>query len=145
MAKIKMRHLPTRLSIGAYVLNSGLDKRHADEQAIAQIHRFASGAYPFLKNVDSATFVTLLSGSEIALGAALLLPVIPSLLAGLGLTAFSAGLIGLYLRTPGLRKEGSVRPTQAGVPLAKDVWLLGAGLDMIVDGIVARRAATKTS
>lgn len=37
---------------------------------------------------------------------ALLLTVVPTAVAGAGLAAFSAGLLGLYLRTPGMRQEG---------------------------------------
>jgi hypothetical protein len=130
---VKVRHLPVRAAIGAFVLNSGLDKRDADEETAAQLHGFATGTYPFLTKVDPATFVKALSASETALGVALLLPVVPTLLAGAALTAFSAGLLGLYLRTPGMRKPGTLRPTQNGTPIAKDVWMLGAGLSLVVD------------
>jgi hypothetical protein len=138
--RVKARHLPTRFAIGAFILNSGLEKRNADEQHAAQLHGFASGTYPFLKNLDAASFAKLLSTGEIALGTALLLPVVPPLLAGLGLTAFSAGLLGLYLRTPGMRKEGSLRPAEAGVPIAKDIWMLGAGLGLVVDALTDRES-----
>jgi hypothetical protein len=57
----------------------------------------------------------------------------PSRLAGLGLTTFSGALLGRYLKTPGMHREGSVRPTQQGTPLAKDVWMLGIGLSLIFD------------
>jgi hypothetical protein len=133
--RVKARHIPVRLSSGTFILNSGLEKRTADEQTAAQIHGFASAAYPMLKSIDPASFVKLLSAGEIALGAALLLPVVPTLLAGLGLTAFSAGLVGLYFRVPGLRREGSLSPTEAGLPIAKDVWLLGSGLGLVLDGL----------
>ena len=57
----------------------------------------------------------------------------PSVLAGAALTAFSGGLLGLYARTPGLRKEGTPLPTQQGIPIAKDVWMLGIGLGLVID------------
>ena len=60
---------------------------------------------------------------------------VPSLAAGAALTAFAGGLVGLYLRTPGMREEGSLRPTQAGIGLAKDVWLLGIGLSLVLEEI----------
>ncbi len=72
-------------------------------------------------------------------GTTLLLPVVP---AGLALTAFSGGLIGLYLKTPGMRKEGSLRPTQPGVPLAKDAWLVGIGVGLMADGLTDRVSST---
>jgi hypothetical protein len=59
--------------------------------------------------------------------------------AGAALTTFAAGLLGLYLRTPGMRQEGSLRPTQDGTALAKDVWMLGIGLGFIVDAVTATR------
>jgi hypothetical protein len=130
---VKARHLPVRTAIGAFILSSGLDKRGADEATATQLHGFASGTYSPVKKLDPATFVKVLSAGEIALGTALLLPVVPTLVAGVGLAAFSAGLLGLYLRTPGMRREGSLRPTQQGVPVAKDVWMLGAGLGLVVD------------
>ena len=60
----------------------------------------------------------------------------PAVFAGAGLAAFSAGLIGLYLRTPGMRQEGSLRPTEQGIALSKDIWLLGIGVSLIADGVL---------
>ena len=60
----------------------------------------AVGAYPFLARLKPKDFARLLSISEIAVGSALLLPIVPAGAAGAGLTAFSAGLVGLYARTP---------------------------------------------
>lgn len=137
---VKARHLPERLSIGAFILNSGLEKRSADEQTASQLHGMASGTYPPVANLDSATFTRALSTGEIALGTALLLPMVPTAVAGTGLAAFSAGLLGLYLRTPGLRREGSLRPTPQGLPIAKDVWMLGAGLGLVIDALTSRRS-----
>ena len=72
---------------------------------------------------------------EITLGAALLLPVVPAAVAGAGLAAFSGGLLGLYARTPGMRKEGTPFPTQQGIALAKDAWMLGIGLGLVIDDL----------
>ncbi len=44
----------------------------------------------------------------------------------------------MYLKTPGMRREGSVRPSQQGTALAKDVWLLGIGLTLVADGMTER-------
>ncbi|MGR7023230.1 hypothetical protein [Geodermatophilus sp. URMC 62] len=54
------------------------------------------------------------------------------------LTGFAGGLLGLYLTTPGLRKEGSLAPTEQGLPVAKDVWLLGIGVGLLTRGTVDR-------
>ncbi|GAA1909494.1 hypothetical protein [Streptantibioticus ferralitis] len=132
------RQLPLRLSAGAFFLNSGLGKRGADEETARNLHGFATGSYPFLGKLDPQRFVRLLSAGELALGAALLVPVVPAAVAGAGLTAFSLGTLGLYLRTPGMREEGSLRPTEQGLPLAKDVWLVGIGLSLLLDGLTGR-------
>ena len=135
---VKLRHLPQRIATGAFILNSGIGKLNADEETAAQLHGFAVGTYPFLAKLKPRDFVKLLGGTEIALGSALLLPVVPSAVAGAGLAAFSGGLLGLYVRTPGMRKEGTPIPTQQGIPLAKDVWMLGIGLGLVIDDLTDR-------
>jgi hypothetical protein len=132
---IKARHLPQRIATGAFILNSGLGKWSADDETAAQLHGFASGTYPFLAKLKPRDFVRLLAASEIALGAALLVPIVPAAVAGAGLTAFSGGLLGLYARTPGMRKDGTPFPTQQGIPIAKDVWMLGIGLGLVIDDL----------
>ena len=136
----KARRLPGRLAAGAFILNAGLGKWSADEETAARLHGTAAGSYPFLSRVKPKDFARLLAVGEIALGSALLVPVVPPAAAGAGLTAFSAGLLGLYARTPGMRKEDGIRPTQQGTPLAKDVWMLGIGLGLIVDALTDRPA-----
>jgi hypothetical protein len=136
---MKLRHLPPRLATGAYILNSGLSKRNVDPGTAAGLHGMAAGSYPFLGKMQPEQFIKLLSAGELTLGAALLLPVVPTALAGAGLVAFSAGLVGLYLRTPGLRKEGSIAPTQDGSAIAKDAWMLGIGLGFLVEAIADAR------
>ncbi|MEU2608306.1 hypothetical protein [Streptomyces albus] len=136
---IALRHLAPRLATGAFILNSGMSKRGMDEENATGLHGMAKSTYPFLDKIPPATFVRLLSRGEMALGAALLLPVVPTVLAGAGLVAFSSGLLGMYLRTPGMHEEGSLRPTQEGTALAKDVWMLGIGLGFVVDELSGRR------
>ena len=63
---------------------------------------------------------------------------VPAALAGAGLTAFSAGLLGLYLKTPGMRHEGSLKPTEDGIALAKDSWLFAIGLSLLGGGLSPR-------
>jgi uncharacterized membrane protein YphA (DoxX/SURF4 family) len=134
----KARRLPVRLAAGAFILNSGLGKWSATEETAAGVHGMASGSYPPLGKLRPADFTKLLAVGEIGLGAALLLPVVPAAVAGAGLTAFSAGLLGLYARTPGMRHEGSLRPTRQGIPLAKDIWLAGIGLGLLADALSDR-------
>ncbi|MCT7353980.1 hypothetical protein N4P33_17710 [Streptomyces sp. 15-116A] len=133
------RQLPLRLTTGAFFLNSGLSKRDADEATAEGLHQFAAGTYPFLDKVEAQRFVRLLSAGEIAVAASLLLPVVPAAVAGTAVTAFSVGTLGLYLRTPGMRQEGSLRPTEQGISLAKDVWILGIGLSLVAEGLKRKR------
>ncbi|MEU3404960.1 hypothetical protein ABZ766_13580 [Streptomyces sp. NPDC006670] len=133
------RQLPLRLTVGAFFLNSGLSKLGADETAAEGMQQFAATTYPFLGKQDAQRFVRLLSAGELAIATALLLPVVPAAVAGVALTAFSVGTLGLYLRTPGMRQEGSLRPTEQGTALAKDVWMLGIGVSLIAEGVNEHR------
>ncbi|WP_369134711.1 hypothetical protein [Modestobacter sp. I12A-02662] len=142
---ITLSEIAPRVATGAFILNSGLGKRDVDEATAAGLHGFASGTYPFLAKVPPATFAKALSTAEIAVGAALLTPLVPTAVAGAALTAFSAGLVGLYLRTPGMTKPGaSVAPTQEGLTVSKDVWLLGIGIGLLTRGLVDRPDRTAT-
>ncbi|MCG7525741.1 hypothetical protein MHW47_14970 [Streptomyces sp. OfavH-34-F] len=125
------RDYPPRLATGAFILNSGLGKLKADEATAQGLHGMATTAYPFLGKLEAARFTRLLAWSEIAVGSTLLAPFVPTRLAGLVLTGFSGGLLGLYLRVPGMREPGSLRPSQDGVPLAKDAWMFGIGLGFL--------------
>jgi hypothetical protein len=135
---ITLSEIGPRLSAGAFILNSGLSKRAADEGTATGLHGFASGTYPFLKDMEPQQFVKLLSTAEIAIGGALLAPFVPTAVAGLALTGFSGGLLGLYLKTPGMREPGSLKPTQDGMAIAKDSWLLGIGVGLLVRGTLDR-------
>ncbi|TDD34004.1 hypothetical protein E1286_41400 [Nonomuraea terrae] len=129
----RMHQLPPRLAAGAFILNSGFTKAGADEEAAKSTHGTAVSAYPFLRGVDPVAFTRMLSKTEMALGAALLTPAVPSLVAGAALTGFAGGLVGLYLRLPALRRPHSVRPSEQGLGIAKDVWLLAIGLGLVIE------------
>lgn len=139
------RQLPARAAAGGFILNSGLSKWQADEETAARLHGMAVGSYPFLAKVPARDFGRLLALAEIGLGGALLLPVVPAWLAGAALSAFSGGLLGMYLKTEGMHQPGSVRPTPQGVPLAKDIWMLGIGLSLMADDLTERDAARGAS
>ena len=136
---ITLSEIAPRISAGAFILNSGLGKRNVPAEAAAGMHGFAAGTYPFLKSVPPEQFVKQLSAAEIAVGAALLTPFVPTAVAGALLTAFSGGLLGLYLKTPGMRKPGSLAPTEAGLAIAKDSWLLGIGIGLLTRGFIERK------
>jgi hypothetical protein len=136
---LKIADIAPRVATGAFILNSGLSKRNVDAEHAKGLHGMASGAYPFLGKLEPEQFAKLLSAGEITLGAALLAPVVPTALAGAALTAFAGGLVGMYLKTPGMRKEGSLAPTQQGTAIAKDVWMLGIGIGFVADALANRR------
>ena len=126
-------------------MDSGLSKLQAEKETYHRLHGFASGAYPFLEKVPPEQFGKALAVTEVGLGGALLAPVVVGDgLAGLALGAFAGGLLGLYAKTPGLRKEGSFSPSHDGIAIAKDVWLAGIGLTLVVSSLGSRRTARRT-
>ncbi len=138
-SRSRLANLPARIAAGAFILNAGLGKLNADEERAKQVHAMAAGTYPMLAEMTATQFVKALAVSEVALGGALLLPVVSDGLAGMGLTAFAGGLLGMYWKTPGMRTEGSLSPSPQGTALAKDVWLLGIGLSLVTDALHHRR------
>lgn len=132
--------MPVRVAAGAFILNSGLEKLRAQPETTERLHGFASETYPVVKRLEPQQFVSALGVAEMALGGALLLPfVVRDDVAGCALTTFSAGLLRLYVRTPDLRKEGSIRPTRDGTAIAKDAWLAGIGVTLMTSGLASRR------
>jgi hypothetical protein len=136
----KIRRAPLRLATGAFIFNSGVDHLKVDEKTAGQLHEMAAGTYPFLGKVDPKLFTKALAVGELAVGGLLLAPIVSPGLAGLALTGFAGGLIGLYARTPGLRRERSVFPTQQGLLFAKDIWLAAIGISLLADAVLARSA-----
>ncbi|MHB1433271.1 MAG: hypothetical protein ACYCVZ_14265 [Streptosporangiaceae bacterium] len=141
--RVRARDLPGRIATGGYILHSGLEKRKGDQARAAAVHQTAAGAFPVLKNVPPERFLRLLAAGEIAVGGALLAPVVPAAVAGAALTGFSGALVALYARTPAMRKPGSIWPSQAGTAVSKDVWMLGIGLDLLGGALAERRAASR--
>lgn len=132
----KLRRAPLRIVTGAYIVNSGIAKFSASDDEMKMQHGAAANAYPVLEKVPPAAFVKGLGAAETALGAAVLLPIVSPAVAGLGLTVFAGGLLGLYWRTPGMHQEGNPRPTTQGTGMAKDIWLFGIGTSLVIDSIV---------
>ena len=60
-------------------------------------------------------------------------------MAGATLVGFSGALLHMYRETPGMTEEDGVRPTAKGLSLAKDVWMLGIGLGLMIDGLTPKR------
>ncbi len=129
-------HVPLRVATGAYILNSGISKLDADEGTANFLHASAAGTYPALfTNMRPKSFARLLAYSEIAVGGALLAPIVPATVAGGALTGFGASLIGMYVKTESMTRDDGIRPSEEGISLAKDIWLVGAGLTLMSQGI----------
>jgi hypothetical protein len=140
---MRFSHIPPRLATGAFIVNTGIGKLSADEATANGIHGMAVGTYPFLAKIEPTKFVRILAIGEIGVGSVLLAPVIPAWFAGAVLTGFSGSLLRMYLKTPGMTKADGIRPTQQGTPISKDVWMLGSGLSLMVDGFADRRKKAK--
>jgi uncharacterized membrane protein YphA (DoxX/SURF4 family) len=132
----KLRRAPQRLVTGAYILNSGVSKLNADDEAAKGVHGMAVGTYPVLGKVQPNVFMKGLAVGEIAVGSLVLLPIVPPAVAGAALVGFSGALLNVYWRTPGMHEPGDPRPTHQGQPIAKDVWMLGIGASMIADALI---------
>ncbi|SDS69270.1 DoxX family membrane protein [Corynebacterium timonense] len=130
-ATTKVASVALRAPLGLYILNAGLGKFNSDEEAAQGLQDMAATGLPFVKEIEPKNFASLLAAGETALGAALLLPFIPNRLAGLGLTAFSAGLLSMYFGNPDMTEDDGIRPSQSGTSLAKDSWLGAAGVALM--------------
>lgn len=139
----KIRRAPVRLATGAYILNSGVGKLTADEGTAAYLHNQATQAFPFVKRMQPAVFAKALAIGEISVGAALLLPIVPAGLAGLALIGFGGALTALYVKNPAWH-DRNLRPTAEGMGPAKDIWLVGAGVGLLVDAALTESPVTAT-
>jgi len=137
---ISIANAALRLVSGAFILNSGINKLRIEEASAAGLQQMATNGVPQLAELEPSVFGKVVSISEISLGSALLLPLVPSRLAGLGLGAFSGVLLSSYLRTPGMTESDGVRPTADGTALAKDVWLAGIAVALIFGRKAAKKA-----
>ena len=119
---MNLTHVPLRVATGAFILNAGMGKLNADEGTAQFLHSAAAGTYPALaKDMQPTTFVKVLAYSEIAVGAALLAPMVSSTVAGAALTGFGASLVGMYFKTPAMTLDDGIRPSQEGTAVAKDI------------------------
>lgn len=133
----KLRRAPGRVAAGAFILNAGIGKLSGSAETAKVMHGMASHTYPFLKPIPAGLFLRLLALTEIGIGTLLLLPVVGARFSGTLLMGFSGGLLGLYIRTPGMH-DSKFRPTQQGTAIAKDVWLAAIGTTLVIDGSLER-------
>ena len=138
----KLRRAPGRIVTGTFILNSGIGKLSGDDDTAKSVHGMAVGAYPVLAKVPPKPFLRAFAIGEVALGGALLAPIVPAGLAGLALVGFSGSLLGLYWRTPGMHAEGSPRPTLQGTAIAKDLWMFGIGTGLVIDAALTESPIT---
>ncbi|GAA1485175.1 hypothetical protein [Brachybacterium fresconis] len=117
---------------GAFILNSGIGKLNLPAEMAEGLQGMAAQGVPPLGKMTPEQFGKFLSYGEIAVGASLLLPFVPTKMAGAGLAAFSGAMMAMYLRTPEMTESDGVRPSQAGTALAKDSWLLAIGAALIL-------------
>jgi uncharacterized membrane protein YphA (DoxX/SURF4 family) len=130
-----VRDIPGRVATGAYILHSGLEKWRGPAEQAQMVHAMAANAYPFLNEIPAPRFLRILAAGEVVTGSLLLIPFVPNAVAGFALSGFSGALLGMYLRTPALRKPDSVWPTPAGIAVSKDVWMLGIGLGLVASAV----------
>lgn len=135
---LKLSHLPLRLSTGMFLVNSGMSKLSLPEEDSKHLHELAGEGLPVVSQVSPALFGRALAIGEVALGGALLVPLVPAGIAGAALGAFSGGLLWLYAKTPGMHQEGSLRPTPQGLTMAKDVWMAGIAASLVMDDVGRR-------
>jgi uncharacterized membrane protein YphA (DoxX/SURF4 family) len=132
---MRLRNVPTRLTTGAFVFHSGLEKWKAGPEAAEGMHGMAAQSFPFLQKLSPPTFLKLLAVGEMTTGALLLAPMVSPVKAGVVLTGFSGALVTMYARTPGMRRPGSIWPTPEGIGLSKDVWMTGIGAGLVIGGL----------
>lgn len=116
---------------GAFILNSGIGKLGLRGEAAEALQGMAAVGVPALAKLSPDDFGKFISYSEVGIGSALLLPVVPRRLAGAALTTFGAGLLTIYFNSEGMTEDDGIRPTTEGNDLAKNSWLVAAGIALM--------------
>lgn len=116
---------------GAFVTNAGVGKIGMPAEHSAGIQQAAASGIPALAKLPSDKFGSWLGWAETAIGATLLAPFVPNRVAGAALTAFSGGLLSMYFRNPENTEADGIRPSQEGMALSKDVFVLAIGLALM--------------
>jgi hypothetical protein len=131
---------PIRIIFGLFFAHVALSHNELDEKGAKGLRGFAATAFPFVKKLEPNQFKQAMVAGETATAAALLVPGVPAVLGGAALTGFASSLLAVYMKNPMLRKsEKSVRPNDMGLGIAKDSWMLAAGLTVLVDAFVTSR------
>ena len=128
---------------GAFILNSGINKLGLDEESAAGLQQMAANGVPMVENMTPAQFGKFLSYGEIAVGSALLLPFVPTRIAGAALTTFAVGLVANYFSIDSMTQDDGIRPSEDGTAVAKDTWLAAIGLALLISGGSAKKKRDK--
>ena len=135
----KLRRAPGRFAAGTLILHSGQVKWNGDAMFAQGVHAVFCGTYPAMKAVPPTVLLKALGALEITVGSLLLLPLVGARLAGTVLTGYSATLLSMYLRTPGMHDKRGL-PTLAGTAFAKDAWLTAIGTSLVIDSATSKKA-----
>ncbi len=127
------RRAPLRLTAGAFVLNSGVSTFSATDEKTTKLQASAAKLLPQIERMDPRTFAKVLGASEVTLGTALMLPIVPAAVAGLGLTAFAASMLATRPATNGQHADTDTETTL--VPNATEAWMLGSGVSLLLDAL----------
>ena len=130
-----LRRAPLRLGTGAFVVNSGIAAFSADNETTKRLQSTAARLMPQVEKMDPRTFAKVLGAGEVTLGAALILPVVPAAVAGLGLSAFAASLLATQRPTNGQHADGQNETPASATPPATEAWMLGAGVSLLLDAL----------
>ncbi|WIM68339.1 hypothetical protein QP027_02760 [Corynebacterium breve] len=126
ISEIALRAIP-----GALIVNSGVGKLQLPAEVSHGLHQAATSGIKAIEKLPADSFARNLGIAEIGVGGALLAPFIPSRLAGAALTTFGAGLMTMYFNNDENTEADGIRPSQAGLSLAKDSWLVAIGLGLM--------------
>ncbi|MDR8019428.1 hypothetical protein [Nesterenkonia aerolata] len=129
---INFRNLVLRTVPGAMILNSGIGKLGMPREQAEALQAMAVKGVPAFEKLSAEQFGKFLSYGEVAVGAALLTPLVPNRVAGAALAAFSGPLLSMYFNTPEMTEEDGIRPSQEGTAIAKDSWLAAIALALLI-------------
>ena len=141
----KLWHVPVRLATGAIILDQGLLKLDADEDTAKWLHGQAAVAFPSSPRWSPRSSCGCCrpprspSGRR-CWGSGSSPPAWPA-----WPSACSGSLTRLYLRAPGTRREGTIAPSQQGITLAKDSWMLAIGTALVLDALFGSGRKRKKS
>lgn len=128
---------------GAFIVNAAVGKFGSSPEKSAGLQQFAATGIPALKKLPSDQFANILAGAELAVGGALFSPFTSNRVAGAALASFGAGLLTMYFRNPNMTLEDGIRPSEEGLQLSKNIFLVAIGAALVTMDCSDRRAKRK--